>query len=428
MSTPFFDVVVVGAGIAGCCAALASSKMGARTLLVEKAQVPGGLSTLGLVQPWMRYWLDEQVLVKGWLGKISHRLKERGGLEENCLDSEALKLVLFEMLRENGVQLWLDTTPVEVKRRSTAIHSVRFFHHHGAESLVQGNTFVDASGDGVLGTLAGAQLLSGDENGENQSCTLMFTLAGVDFAAIRKDVAQNPDNFLGWVKPGMQLVSVGGYFREVEAERVQNGSFPHSVFFFVQLPGEGRVTVNTTHLDLQPLQTVSFSEGMGLAHRQVEQVLGFAKRRVKGFERAYLEKIAPVLGVRESRRLKGQVVFSGDDVRSMQHFPDGVVRGCYGIDVHPRGQKKFEVDRHAVPSYEMYYEIPFGSLLVEGFENFGVAGRCFSSDFEGQSAARIQPTCAGMGQAIGIAAALSRGGPLSSVDVDQIRWELDKLE
>lgn len=147
----------------------------------------------------------------------------------------------------------------------------------------------------------------------------------------------------------------------------------------------------------------------------------FAREYVRGFEKAEIEKIATLMGVRESRRARGLYVFSGEDVKAHRKFPDGVVRATYGIDVHNRStQQVSEEERKAIPLYDDYYEIPLRSLISADLDNLAIIGRCFSSDFSGQSAARVMPTVAGMGQAIGqvLHKAISRGEDLSEISVD----------
>ncbi len=79
-----------------------------------------------------------------------------------------------------------------------------------------------------------------------------------------------------------------------------------------------------------------------------------------------------------------------------------------------------EEERKAIPVYDDYYEIPLRSLISADLDNLAIIGRCFSSDFSGQSAARVMPTVAGMGQAIGrvLYQAISRGESLSEIAID----------
>jgi len=165
-------------------------------------------------------------------------------------------------------------------------------------------------------------------------------------------------------------------------------------------------------------------------YEQIDQLVAFSRKYVQGFEKSRIEKIAHDIGIRESRRVKGLYVFTGEDVRSHRKFYDGVVKATYGIDIHSlETQKISPVVRGSVPFYSDYYEIPLRALISCDFDNLYTAGRCFSSDFEGQSAGRIMPTSAGMGQAIGVAPEISfeSGRPIREISRDEISRELDRI-
>lgn len=93
------DVVIVGGGIAGVHAAIACGRAGLKTTLIEHGSTIGGLSTIGLVNPFMRYWLDSEKLIDGIFGELLDRLKEENGLLVNSFDSEIMKACMLSMLK-----------------------------------------------------------------------------------------------------------------------------------------------------------------------------------------------------------------------------------------------------------------------------------------------------------------------------------------
>ncbi len=419
------DVVIIGAGISGVHAAIAAARGGLDTLLVERDGSVGGISTLGLCNPFMRYWLGTERLVGGVFGEILSELKRRGGLLANSFDSETMKIVYFEKLRAAGVDLVLHSIPVEVYTEGSSIRSARFISSQGIPFEVEADYFIDASGDATFSFMAGAEIFEGDAGGTNQAMTLMFTVSGIDFAKVSEDIKLNKENFFAWVSPRPEVMSVAGYFQEIKAARENGYDKLQDYYFFIELPGEGRASVNTTHsFGRRAADPFELSGAVVDCMAQIDQLMSFAVEYVRGFENARIEKIASIMGVRESRRVKGMYVFSGEDVKSHRKFNDGGVRATYGIDIHSESSQKItQEDRMQVPVYEDYYEIPLRSLISADFENLGITGRCFSSDFSGHSAARIMPTVAAMGQATGsaVSSAISNGIPLSRVEARDIR-------
>lgn len=424
-----YDVAIVGGGISGFHAAIAASRSGLKTLLIEKNSTIGGLTTLGLVNPFMKYWLDEKILVKGIFHELTEKLKKSRGAFYNTFDSELMKIEMMKMLKESDVDLLLRTIVVDVKSTKDKIISLLVQASNGEKFNIESDFFVDSSGDGIVGYLAGNECFIGNEKGENQALTIMFTIANVNFEKIREDIRNKPKNFFAWVSPNMEVISVAGYFDEIEDAKKEDPNLPIDHFFYVQLPASNRVTVNTMNISKNAIDNLKLSKSVVDGTIMANQIFNFAKKYVKGFENSYLEKIASEIGIRESRRVKGLYVFTGEDVRNYRKFPDGVVKSCYGIDIHSEVKKINEEEKKFIPLYDNYYEIPLRSLISEKFSNLAIAGRCFSSDFEGQSAARIQPTCAGMGQAIGtsIYLALEKNCSLTNISNLDIENQLSKI-
>ncbi|MGQ9691435.1 MAG: FAD-dependent oxidoreductase, partial [Thermoproteota archaeon] len=116
-----------------------------------------------------------------------------------------------------------------------------------------------------------------------------------------------------------------------------------------------------------------------------------------------LAATAPMVGVRESRRIVGEYVLTEQDYFNAKKFDDAVSRNRYPIDIHlPTGRLLGE--RKLGP--EEYHEIPYRSLIPVKVENLIVACRALSASFEAHGAVRIQPNMRAIGQAAGVAAAL----------------------
>ncbi len=90
-----YDVVVFGGGLAGVSSAVNAKRLGKKVLLVEQGATIGGLATQGLVNPFMRFWLDGQILAGEFFQELLRDLDIFGGKFENSFDSEILKIILF---------------------------------------------------------------------------------------------------------------------------------------------------------------------------------------------------------------------------------------------------------------------------------------------------------------------------------------------
>jgi len=157
--------------------------------------------------------------------------------------------------------------------------------------------------------------------------------------------------------------------------------------------------------------------------RQVHKVIGFLKRHVPGFAKTHLISTGSQVGIRETRRIVGEYTLTGDDVLEARRFPDAVARGSYPIDIHdPSGKNwgvRFVKDGGA-------YDIPYRCLVPQEIENLLVAGRCISADHQAMGSTRVMAPCMALGQAAGLAAALSLQQNVAPrrLDADRLRAAL----
>jgi hypothetical protein len=173
----------------------------------------------------------------------------------------------------------------------------------------------------------------------------------------------------------------------------------------------------------------SLSGGEVEGRRQAVDYLRFLRARVPGFEDAYALEIAPQLGIRETRRLIGEVALSGDDVVGCASFDDAVGVNGWPLELHVSGDVEWRWP--PIPESRGYNQLPYRMLLprrasARGAVNLLLAGRCASMTHEGHSAARVSGPCFVMGQAAGTAAAmaLARGAAVHDVDVAALQEAL----
>ncbi len=442
-----FDVVVAGAGIAGVCSAIASSREVARTVLIDRYGFLGGMSTAGLVSPFMKYWITDEFdgrikpLVGGIFSEIVERMEQIGGMIDNGFNAWAFRKAVNEMICESGVKTirYISIYGVEFENvyssnrasRKNKITSL-ILNRNSKFYRVSGKVFIDTTGDADIVYLARAGWVKGDEKtGLTQAMTLFFRLGGIDVEKVVEFVRQNPEQFYPWSTSEYilgRIASIAGYFDLVK-EGKESGLLPEEIdyIFFTTLPDEGEASFNTTNiLGLDATSSFDLTKAEITGRMQMWMIYKFLKQRIPGFENSYLIESGIQVGVRETRRAIGEYVVTGDDILKARKFEDAIARACYGIDIH--GQKG-EISRFEHLLKGQYYEIPLRALIVKKAFNLLVAGRCISATREGHSALRIQATSAATGEAAGVVAglAVAYNGNVRKVSYSVIKEKLKSV-
>ncbi|HBE03837.1 MAG TPA: FAD-dependent oxidoreductase [Spirochaetia bacterium] len=427
-----YDTLVIGGGMAGIGAAISSSRMGCKTLLVERESSLGGLATIGLVNIPLDF-------AAGISKEMLSRLDEVNGHWHRNSDPEKHKLILDRMIKESGCDLLLVSHAVDSIVEKGAIKGVVIESKSGRQAILA-KRVIDCSGDADAAFFAGCECMAGrPSDGKHQACSLEFRLGGVDWdtyqnselkkndpqwikliekAVAGKDLPYMIDNHLNWV------THVPGRPEHTGQDEI-SFCFAHSR--------------NCRPLDVKDL-TRMYLEG----REQADILWKFIKKCIPGFSKCYLIDTATLLGVRESRRVVGEYVLTTLDFARAQTFDDVICLTGHHYDLHnpdgpgnikwaePEidGQKRYvavhgkggswappggwdvicdafgrsgkDFQRKTMPS-----SIPYRSLVPAKIDNLLVAGRCLSSEFMAQAGCRLILTCLNMGQAAGTAAALS---------------------
>lgn len=389
------DVLVVGGGAAGLATAIAASRQGARTILIERYGYLGGLASGGLII--LLLTLDDgrgNQVVAGLCQELVERLQRRGaafypppnewGSDDEALidryrrwglvwgsaphkvrysvayDPEEFKFVANGWVVEAGVQLLFHRWASDVVLDGDRITHVVFTSKAGLEAIAA-DVVVDATGDGDVFAMAGERF-----DLETVHPWLWFRMANVDFErARRRGLDGEGGFFFRTVRPGQALLPWGAAGR---IDRRIDATNPDDL----------------TYAEIECRQMVM---------AEVDRL----RTQVPGFEHAYLTDVALTLGITESRRLVGQYVLARDDLD--RAFEDTIA-----------------VTGHWT-KYDCVYRIPYRSLLPQRIRNLLVAGRCISVDHRVHHATKEIPACFATGEAAGIAAALAAGRALSCEDV-----------
>ncbi|WP_197276420.1 FAD-dependent oxidoreductase [Bacillus sp. JCM 19034] len=192
-----FDVVVAGGGPSGITAAIASARMGAKTLLVEKYGFLGGMATNALVGPLQTFHAGNKQIVKGIGEEVIQRLKEIGGTPGHVrdmigfvptitpVDVEKLKYIFQEMVEESGVYLQLHTVVTGVDLDKEGVKALQLYNKSG-QFKVKSKTYIDCTGDGDVVAMSGVPFEKGRlKDGLAQPMSMMFRMGKVNIDKIR---------------------------------------------------------------------------------------------------------------------------------------------------------------------------------------------------------------------------------------------------
>lgn len=404
-----YDVIVAGAGIAGISAAVKAAQLGASVLLIEHYAFIGGMSTAGMVSPFMKHKVNDEVLVRGVFEDIENEMVSRKGMIDNGFYASSFRASAFELLKNANSTILLNAQINELIRTGNSIKSVKVIVNE-EELLIDADVFIDTTGDAQLVYLGNFPWVKGDEkSGKLQALTLFFRMADIDVKAVAEYAKHHKEDFFDWMDYDFdfnKIISIAGFFSFVK-RAVEQKKLPEEIqyIFFTTLPDSGEGSFNTSNiLDIDGSTSEGLTKAELVGRNQVHQIVKLLQNEIPGFEKAILLETAVQVGVRETRRAIGDYIVTGDDIKFAHKFDDAIARGCYGIDIH--GQKDEQSRMEHLPEGD-YYEIPVRALIVRDADNLLVAGRCISSTREGHSALRIQPTSAATGEACGALAALA---------------------
>lgn len=405
-----YDLVVAGGGLSGVAAAISAAREGIKVLLVEKSGCLGGAIANNLVYPFMPYWTkvdnDKKYLSQGILKEIKERHDE---YVDDCKDhefnSEYLKIVLDDMTAEADVDVLFHAVVYDVKTENRKVSSVDITAK-AQKITVEADFFIDATGDGDLFYLAGCDYQLGRESDNLcQPMTTCFRMSGVDLDLFTEE------------RPGLQQL-----YKEKQARgEIKNPRENILVFFGV---GEDVLHFNSTRVVmLDPTNPFDVSKAEVIARKQIHELISFLKENSDAFHESALISVAINIGVRESRKLRGVHILTGDELINCTRFEDSIALGNYDIDIHsPTGTGT----SHRYFAEGEYYTIPYRSLLPKEYDNLLVAGRCISATHEAQVSVRIMPICCCLGEAAGMAAAIAckTNTDVHSVDVALLQQKL----
>ncbi len=403
-----YEVAVLGGGPAGIAAAAAAARAGRRTLLIERYGFLGGMGTAAGVTNFCGLHANVHGnmhrVVQGIASELLSRIDRLGGLNAPHLilgkifaqayDTAAYKIAADDLLAHHKVDILFHALGAAVVMQDERHVDALMVETKGGRQAVRANVFVDCSGDGDLAAWAGAPFELGDNQGHMLYPSMMFRLNGIDPEKAGDAWRTIPDLMEKAVAAGTHT-----FPRKGAIVRPQKSGIEWRVNFTQLARKDGRA--------INGIEPDDLTRGEIDGRRQAIEAFEFL-RTVPGFEMSYIVDLPPQLGIRETRRVVGGYMLSGEDVLGCASFEDAIGVNGWPMESHVAGDVVFKFP--PIPQSRGFNELPYRMLVPEQIDNLLVAGRCASMTHDGQSAARVSGACLAMGEAAGVAAALALSG------------------
>lgn len=412
----FYDIVVCGGGFSGFAAAFAAAREGKRVILIEKGSCLGGVGTQAMVNHILgqRIWQNGKIMtcVGGIYDHLERRLVSEGNavdinqVDMSCppygwfpglaigliFNGEAMKSLLEQMLTEMAVNILYLTDIVDVLLENNSVTGI-LVHNKSGLQVIKGLQFVDATGDGDICAMSGCHFDYGDEEHGTASASLEMHVENVDHQALTDYMRQTRDvRFRALIEP---LQQAGKW------------PFPYNIFISVMMTQKDVFMINTIRqVGIDGTNGQSLTQGIIDGRKENLQLFSVMKEHFPGFQNARIRQIAPMIGIRETRRIHGEYTLTVEDLITGRDFTDGIAVSGYGWDLpHPKHPSLQPF--HGIARQSPYTQIPYRCLVPKGINNLIMAGRCISTEREVMGPVRVMGPCLAMGECAGLASAIA---------------------
>lgn len=423
------DVLVIGGGPAGLSAAIAASREGVDTIIVDRYGCFGGVITQAMIGTiaWYRY--AKTVDAGGICVEFERRAKELGGtinvfgnlknkemiaeMEKEglmvngeptyeILDTEIFKYVADMMVLDAGIKPLLHCYAVDVLMDDNIIKGVITESKSGRQ-VIMAKRVIDCTGDADIAYKAGVPYRKNPKN-ELMEVTVNFGCSGINIGKFLMYIYLNRGSIGDWGETsGKEEDSFSTYLVEPFNKAREAGEIPNDVkieSFWTNYTDAGEITsfngIHMTNIDCTDVWDLTKAEIEG--RKRVMWAVKALKKYTPGFKKARLRSISSSLGTRESRKIIGEYNITENDIKNQARFQDTIgicpefIDG-YGIAI--------------MPTTGRYFHVPYRIMVPLKIENLLVAGRCVAGDKISHAATRQMVCCTVTGQGAGVAAAVS---------------------
>lgn len=409
-----YEVVVIGGGLAGLCAAVASARQGAKTCLIHNRPVLGGNSSSEIrVTPHGAAAFHAYARETGIISEllIQERAQNHEEIFENGWTNSIWDLTLYDLVQSTAnLTLFLNTEfkGVEMDQERTIRSVITYTMNAEVERVIEGSVFIDCTGDGLVAEKAGCEWRMGSESRDEfdephapQRASDDVMGSSIHFKTRRLEYPV-PFKAPEWA---IKYEDASFFYENGRAPKDERGGF-----WWLEIG----VPYHTIH------------QNEDIRHELTRHALGVwdwmknKDPKMREVTRNYaLEWMGQVPGKRESRRIMGLYLMTEHDPQSRTVFYDEIAYGGWFIDIHtpggllaknsePASKEDYNsFSEYGVKSYAGPYGIPLRCLIAKDVDNLMMAGRNVSVTHAALGTVRVMSTTALMGQAAGTTAAVS---------------------
>ena len=409
------DVLVCGGGPAGLGASIRAARGGVSVMVIEAQDCLGGIATAGMMSHWggrSSSKVMQEIFALTYERAKDVGWDENSGCGTDAIYHEVQKIVLEEMITKENIRVLYNTIVCKAVVENNAIIGA-IVENKSGRGFIRAKRVVDSTGDGDVAASAGVPFFKGREtDGRMQPCTIMFKVGGVDYSR-----ALFPPSFETTIETPKG---------EIQALAKEHLPFPAGHVLLYSQPTPGTVCCNMTNaIEIDGTNGESLTKGIFTCRSQIIPIVKFLKEYIPGYENCWLMSSASLIGIRETRHFEGIESIHKDDILNARFYDNWVVRRAwFNFDVHNltgASLDKTGVQKHWKQQSD--YTIPYGCLLPKNIEGLLLSGRNISGSHMAHSNFRIMSVCIALGEAAGVAAALSikQNVRLRDVNVKEIQ-------
>ncbi|MBE0653164.1 MAG: FAD-dependent oxidoreductase [Bacteroidales bacterium] len=386
------DVIVCGGGPAGIAAAITAARAGARTRLIELKGSLGGIWTSGL----LTYIFDFDK--PGLTRELVHRLDKRDARRNDhpgrfVYEPEEMKLLAEEMCVDAGVKIRLHTRIVAAYKEKNRLTTIVTESKSGGEAW-RAKVFIDATGDGDLGALAGCGWDTGIGNDCPCQPLTMNALAMVRDASKMGEFISFYNNNNDW-----HVQATKNFLAEIHRAGM-NPSYAMPTLFQVR---DNLLLVMINHeYNIKAFDADAMTLATLRARAEISGIVKALNAIGGVWEGMRMVASAEQIGIRDGRRIHGRYKMTREDLIEGARHSDGVARASFNVDIHAADLETNRKESISTGGITVKpYDIPLRALIAKDVDGMMMAGRCISGDFTAHASYRVTGNAVAMGEAAG---------------------------